>query len=158
MTVESLVERTRPFLSEAEVAALERPEEAASAPGEVGSVAKRWLDGERQLRNAIARRRAPLWGASPDAYLREHEGFRVPIEAGVARAFEAADPLQREHALDSVRWRLLDDLAGVVPWGFAALFAYAERLRIARAWVGREPEEGRLRLQAILDRLEEQHA
>jgi hypothetical protein len=157
-TLEALLERCRPYLAEGELLALSDPEAGVGVAGEAGAVARRWWDGERQLRNAVARRRAAAWGVSPEPYLREHEGFRVEIEDGVGRAYEAAHPLDRERALDALRWRLLDDLAGVVPWGFAALFAYAQRLRIAQAWAGRTVDDGRRWLQATLDRLEEHHA
>jgi hypothetical protein len=158
MTVDVLVERCRPYLGESELRALTEPEAAAVSGGEPGDVARRWLDGERQLRNAVARRRSAAWGVSPEPYLREHEGFRVEIEDGVGRAYDAGDPLERERALDALRWRLLDDLAGVVPWGFAALFAYGQRLRIAQAWASRNVDDGRRWLQETLDRLEEHHA
>ena len=158
LSLEALLERCRPYLGEGEMRALSDPETATGIDGEPGAVARRWLDGERQLRNAVARRRAAAWGVAPDAYLREHEGFRVEIEDGVGRAYDAPHPLERERALDALRWHLLDDLAGPVPWGFAALFAYAQRLRIAQAWTGRNEDDGRRRLQATLDRLEEHHA
>jgi hypothetical protein len=157
MTVETLLEHCRPFLGEDELRALEDPPGSGDAPGEAGSVARRWSDGERQLRNAVARRRAAGWGVTPEPYLHEHEGFRVDVEDGVTRAFEATTPLERERLLHELRWRLLDDLAGVVPWGFAALFAYAQRLRDGAVWAERDVDEGRRVLQATLERLEQRY-
>lgn len=157
MPVAELLERCRPHLGELEMMALVSPERAATGRGESAAVAKRWLDGERQLRNAVARRRAAGWGVAADAFLREHEGFIVEIEDAVAHAFETPDALQREHALDALRWHLLGELAGVVPWGFAAVFAYLRRLEIVHAWSQRDAAEGRRKLQNILDRLEEDH-
>lgn len=158
LTVAALAERCRPYLGEAACAALEHPAPAASTAGEVGDVARLWLDGERQLRNAVARRRAATWQLPSDTDQHEHAAFRVDIEAGVAHAFEAPDPLQRERALDDLRWRLLDDLAGVVPWGYAALFAYAQRLRLAAAWSRRLPDAGSRHLHSVLNGLEAHHA
>ena len=157
MTVATLLEQCRPFLGEDELRALEDPAAGAGAPGETGAVTRRWRDGERQLRNAVARRRAPAWGVTPEPYLREHQGFRVDVEDAVGRAFDAADPLERERLLHELRWRLLDDLAGVVPWGFAAVFAYAQRLRDAGAWAERDVDEGRRVLRATLERLEQRY-
>lgn len=157
MSASDLVARCRGFLADDELAALEDPERGASLDGEVGSVARRWLDEERQLRNALARRRAAAWGVAPAPYLREHQGFRVDIEEGVARAYEAADPMARERAIDALRWRLAGELAGLVPWGFAALFAYAQRLRLAGSWASRGADAGRVALEGALDRLEERY-
>jgi len=157
MTVDDLVERCRPFLAPAEIATLADPHSDPDANAGPGGVARRWLDGEIQLRNAVARRRAAVWQVAAEGYQHEHRGFRVDIEAGVARAFEAPDPLQRERALDALRWHLLDDIAGLAPWEFAGLFAYAMRLRLAQAWRERHPEDGSQRLRAVLDRLEAHH-
>ncbi len=157
MTVATLLEHCRPFLGEDELRVLEDPAGGAVVPGEPGSVARRWLNGERQLRNAVARRRSAGWGVTPETYLREHEGFRVDVEDGVARAFDAPNVLERERLLHELRWRLLDDLAGVVPWGFAAVFAYAQRLHDGGAWAERDVEEGRRVLQATLERLEQRY-
>lgn len=157
MTVATLLEHCRPFLGEEEFRALEDPAGGADTSGEAGSVARRWRDVERQLRNAVARRRAPAWGVAAEPYLHEHEGFRVDVEDGVARAFDAPHALARERLLHELRWHLLDDLAGVVPWGFAAVFAYAQRLRDGEAWAQRDIEEGRRVLQATLERLEQRY-
>ena len=155
MTVEALLESCRPFLGEDELRVLEDPAANADAPGETGAIVRRWLDGERQLRNAVARRRAATWGVTAEPYLRDHEGFRVDVEDGVTRAYEAANALERERLLHQLRWHLLDDLAGVVPWGFGAVFAYAQRLRDGEAWARRDVEAGRRVLQATLERLEQ---
>jgi hypothetical protein len=157
MTLPALVAQCRPFLGDDELHALQEPEAAATGPGEAGSVARQWLDGERQLRNAVARKRATGWGVAVEPYLRDHTGFRVDIEDGVIRAFDAPNPLDRERALDELRWRLLDDLAGVVPWGFAALFAYARRLHLVDERAGRDTEEGRRVLRTTLEALEHRY-
>jgi len=157
MPVEALLERCRPYLGEEELRVLEDPEGNVDAPGEPGRVARRWLDGERQLRNAVARKRAATWGVAADPYLREHDGFRVDVEDGVTRAYEAAHAMERERLLHELRWHLLDDLAGVVPWGFGAVFAYAQRLRDGEAWAQRDVDEGRRVLQATLERLEQRY-
>lgn len=157
MPPSELLARSRGFVSHGELTALLDPEAAANGRGDAAAWARRWLAGERQLANAVARRRAAFWQLAPDEQAREHEGFRVMIEEGVARAFEAPHPLARQRALDALRWRLLDELAGPVPWGFPALLAYAQRLRIAWQWAGREATAGREALGRVLDAIEERH-
>jgi len=155
MSLVELVERCRGFLPEPELTGLEDPEAAAKGSGDSARAARRWLDGERQLANAVARRRAPFWELSPADQAREHGGFSVMLEDGAGRAFEAAHPLARQRALDELRWQLLNELAGPVPWGFPALFAYARRLEIAWQWAPRQPAAGRDALGRILDAVEE---
>ncbi|HKI59068.1 MAG TPA: hypothetical protein VKA00_07640 [Trueperaceae bacterium] len=157
LSAAELLERCRGFVPNRALTALADPEAAANGSGHAAETARRWLDGERQIANAVARRRAPFWGSSPMGQAREHEGFRVLIEEGVARAYEAPDPLARQRALDALRWRLLDELAGPVPWGFPALLAYAQRLRIAREWAARDPSTGREALGRTLDAVEARH-
>jgi len=158
MPLSELLARCRGFVTDDELAALTDPEAAAEASvgGPEAAVARAWRDGERQLANALARRRASFWGMAPgeSGRDREHRGFLVMIEEAVARAYESGDPMTRERALDGLRWALLDELSGPVPWGFAALFAYAQRLRIGWRWAGREPAAGREILGRILDHVE----
>lgn len=157
MAPEELLERCRAFLPSRELTALADPEAAANGSGDAAETARRWLDGERQIANAIARRRATFWDLGPAGQARDHRGFLVMVEEGVASAFDAPHPLARQRALDALRWRLLDELAGPVPWGFPALFAYAQRLRIAWQWAERDPALGREALGRTLDAIEQLH-
>ncbi len=158
LAVAELGDRCRSFLRPDALAALTDPESAAEGTGPVAALARRWRDGERQLRNAVARRRAARWGVSPDEALRPHAGFRVEVEDEVARSFETPSPLVQARVLDALRWRLLDELAREEPWGFAALFAYARRLDLAEAWTRRTPDAGRAALARALERIEVDHA
>jgi len=157
MTLAELLERCRGFVPDAELAALRDPESAANGTGAAAAVARRWRDAERQLRNGVVRRRAPFWQLEAADHMQTHAGFRAMIEEGVAHAFEASDPQARQRELDMLRWQLLDELAGPVPWGFSALFAYSQRLRLAREWAAREASAGRDALGRVLDTVEEQH-
>lgn len=157
MSPAELLDRCRGFVPEDELAALSDPEAAADGTGAAAEVARRWRDAERQLRNSLARRRAPFWGLDAAEHAQPHVGFRVVIEEGVGRAYEAPDPQARQRDLDRLRWRLLDELAGPVPWEFPALFAYAQRLRLAQEWARREVSAGRTALGRVLDTVEEHH-
>jgi hypothetical protein len=157
MGVADLVDRCRGLVPGEVLAALTAPEAAAEGTGPVAALARRWRDGERQLRNASGRRRAARWGVSPAESQRPHEGFRVDIEDEVARSFETPSPLVQARVLDALRWRLLDDLAREDAFGLAALFAYARRLALAEAWARRTPDAGRAALARALERIEVDH-
>jgi hypothetical protein len=51
-------------------------------------------------------------------------------------------PLERERALDRVRWNLLDELAGFDPFDSATALAYALKLRITERWHAVSDERG----------------
>jgi hypothetical protein len=101
-----------------------------------------WRDRETELRNAVVRLRAQKRQVRPERYLRPGAGARVYIHTGVAEAFKAADPMQREHALNRLRWNLLEELAGFNPFSLEAVFSYALRLRLAGRAAGSRSEEG----------------
>ncbi|MGI5869988.1 MAG: DUF2764 family protein [Kiritimatiellia bacterium] len=109
--------------------------------------ARAWRNGETQLRNAVAKLRATkLRGADPAPWLREHRGVDVRIENRVAAAFQEADPLKRERALDQLRWDLAGEIAGYDTLSAEAVFAYAVRLGILLRQAKADPVKGRERL------------
>lgn len=89
-----------------------------------------WRDRENQLRNAIALERAKRLPNAPRPAARETTGFDASIASGVSAAFSGKDPLARELALDSIRWRLLDEMQGVSPFSEATVLAYAGKLAL----------------------------
>lgn len=110
-----------------------------------------WRDRETQLRNAVVRLRAAKLhgGADPAPWLRPHRGFDVLVENGVAAAFQEADPMKRERALDLLRWNLAGELAGYDTLSAEAVFAYAVRLGILLRRAKADTVKGRERLLAI---------
>lgn len=105
-----------------------------------------WWDEEVQLRNATARIRAKARGMDPSGAVRPHGGFRVQIETLVADAYTRGTPLEREQALDRIRWMLAEERAQHARFGFPALLAYAVQVRIAQRWAALEEEGGRVRV------------
>lgn len=101
-----------------------------------------WLDRETELRNAVVRLRARDQKLSPDAWLRPQAGAHVDLQTGVTEAFQAPDPLEREKALDLLRWRILDELAGLNPFSLEAVFSYGLKLRIVRRWADLNRDAG----------------
>lgn len=96
--------------------------------------AARWLDCEIQLRNAVAIARAARRNTDAADSIRPHKGFDTYIEDDVESAFDLATPLDREQALDRLRWAHLDELAGLDPLAVTVVLAYAAKLRIAQRW------------------------
>ena len=65
---------------------------------------------------------------------REHAGFDVGIERGVSEAVQLSNPLEREKALDLLRWRMAEEMATVEPFGLGAVLGHALELRLAGRW------------------------
>ncbi len=105
-----------------------------------------WRDRETQLRNAVARRRAARRGLDPALCQRPVAGCDLRLMQGVDAAFEQADPLRREQALDRLRWSVLDELQGPQPHSFEAVLAYAVRLQLAVRGAQRDADAGRARV------------
>ena len=106
-----------------------------------------WSERETRLRNAVARTRAARKGVEAGACLRPVAGFDVYTERAVEEAFARSSPAEREAELDRYRWRVADELAGLDPFAFAALLAYAVKRRLAERWSRLEAETGRKRME-----------
>lgn len=117
--------------------------------------ARRWRAADTQLRNAAARSRAVKCGVEPHGFLKTHVGFDVFVEKAVADAFAKTNPLERELALDRLRWRLLDDFTREDPFAFSVLTAFVIRLRIVERWAGLKEELGRRAVARTLKTLTE---
>lgn len=90
-----------------------------------------WRDKEKQLSNAIAHERAKRLSIQLSSLpLYDAKGCEVSIRQEVSRAFTLKDPLEREKALEHIRWILLDELQGVQPLSENVILAYVEKLKI----------------------------
>jgi hypothetical protein len=111
-----------------------------------------WREADTRLRNAVARARATRRRRDPAAYLREQAGVDLFVEKAVADALARPDPLDREMALDRLRWRLADELAGYSPFSSRAVLAYAVKLNLAERWAGLSEDRAQARADAIVSR------
>ena len=100
------------------------------------------VSAETQLRNAVARIRASKTGVDPRAFLREHATFHSWVEKMATDSFTRENPRERELALDHARWQIADELAGVEPFTFGKVLAFAAKLRIATRWNEMDREAG----------------
>jgi len=117
-----------------------REEEARSA------FARDWFNCNRQMRNAIVHQRASRLAVEGGKYCRAHSGYRMDLEVAVTEAFARANPLEREMALDRVRWNLADELNGGDVFGLTALLSYGIKLSILARWQSLSAEKGQERL------------
>jgi hypothetical protein len=136
------------WLAEQDVAVLRAVFENRCAPD--SAVAKRWWNGEVELRDAVVRVRAKNRSTDAARFIRPHEGFSVSIEKMVTDAFTRANPLEQEAELDRARWAQADELALTAPFGFAGVFAFALKLRIAERWAGLDEEKGRKNVEELI--------
>jgi len=148
MTLDGFLELARVYLSAADWQTLTALE--AGRPSQ-HSFVKGWRRAETQLRNAIARQRASRLGQDAAPWLKEHEGYDVTLERSVAAAFQESNPLRREKALDAIRWRQADELAGLDSFATPAILAYFIQLQILARAAERDVAQGRARRQSIVD-------
>ncbi|MBC8207387.1 MAG: DUF2764 family protein [Kiritimatiellales bacterium] len=126
-------------------AALENREpEAGVSPAEL------WWNGEVQLRDAVVRVRAKNRGTDASRFIQPHDGFSVTIEKMVTDAFTRPDPMEQEMELDRARWSLVDELAVGDLFGFAAVLAFAVKVRIAERWAGLDEEAGKEKVEELI--------
>ena len=104
--------------------------------------ARRLVDAETQLRNALARLRAQRAGVEYEPGAHPHEGFDTRAAEVAARALAVDDPLAREMLLDHQRWALLDEAAAQPAFGVQAVFAYAIKLRLVEKWAALSDQGG----------------
>ncbi len=109
-----------------------------------------WTARETQLRNASARLRAMKNGNDAIDFLREHTGFDVGIEDRVEEAFNQSNPLKRERALDTIRWRILDELSGTDPFSSDAVLAYAVKLSLSERWAIMDQDAGQAKINVAI--------
>jgi len=111
---------------------------------------REWMNSEGQLRNAIARTRALRAGVDEKKYVKDHEGYRMDVEAAVDDAYSRVNPMERELALDRFRWNLADELSAGDPFGLSAVLSYAVKLGINERWQSLTPEAGQQRLEEMV--------
>ncbi len=110
-----------------------------------------WNDRETQLRNAIAKTRARNRKVDATRVLRPQEGYDTMIQDRVENALAQSNPLERERSLDTLRWKLLDDLEGLDPFSFHVILSYAVKRKIADRWSLMDAEAGWQKAQETLE-------
>lgn len=113
--------------------------------------ASQWHARDRQIRNAIARQRGIQSNRDASRFLMEHAGFDVASDALVEELMGRANPLEKEMGIDRLRWRVLDEIAGLDMFSPAAIMAYGVKLQIAHRWAALDEQAGHDKLDEIVD-------
>ncbi len=152
-SVEKWVERNAPLMTRSDAQELRLV--AAGRAGEgTTAFSRRWSAVEAQLDNALARERARRHGREGEGGIRRtHEGWSVAVERAVADAWAKPNPLERELALDRLRWQLAEEGARAEPFGLPAVLAYVIHLRLAVRWAGLNEAAGRARISEVEEEL-----
>lgn len=106
----------------------------ASAAAPNGTL-RRWRAFETMVRNELVLIRAARKKVDPARYLREDGSPESSHAAHIAQnAYRKTSPLEGEKALDSERWRKLDDLSFGHYFDVDALVVYGAKLLILEKW------------------------
>jgi len=112
--------------------------------------AREWDAAETCLRNAVAHSRAARLKRDATPCLRPQAAVDVFVEHGVQEAFMRPDPLERELALDRLRWQRAEELAGLDPFAGRAVLAYRVRLGLVERWDAMSEARGAARRDALV--------
>lgn len=129
-------------LSAGELAALRAVTLHPPAEREPRGAEARWHDWDGYVRNLLAAARAARLRRDPAPMLRPERdvfpGDRREIEELLAND----NPLERERALDQLRWRQLEDLEGGHLFDSDRLTIYRLKLLLLEKWAGFDAETG----------------
>ena len=67
--------------------------------------------------------------------------------------YEGSSPLEIEKATTAARWKWLDEAVGYNLFSKEAVFAYAVKIADVERWLTLTPEEGRVKLDELLEQL-----
>lgn len=104
---------------------------------------RRWRDFDVYLRNRVAEWRAGRAGADVERWRRPETDVFPSSQREMEEALGAAQPLARERALDTLRWRHLDNLVTGHEFDFDALVNYRLRLLLVEKWAALDAGRGR---------------
>lgn len=140
-------------LPEADLRELDAVLGESEAPDRRGTstFARTWREHTARIDDECAVLRAARLGVDAGPW-RQDIGVPDATLAGAVRdAMAQPDPRSRELQLDTLRWRVLEELTQATPFGTPAVIAYALRLQIVARWAARTEPAGRQRLAGHLD-------
>lgn len=143
------------WITEHEYSILEKLELVPVSISESGfpasSVAAEWYRWEICLRNRIAKARSGVLGRDAGAFMLEAEDEFTEIDKAVQEVFLLTDPLEREKALDGIRWYKAEELEFGHDFDFAKLCVYKIKLMLREKWTERLKEKGVKNLNDIIN-------
>jgi hypothetical protein len=149
LTLDEFLFRTQHLLEPKHLADLQalregRFDELATQPGRV------WRDMDVQLRNVLAAGRAKVYGIDAKEAQRPVDAWDGMIRNAAEEALAAPNPLERELALDRLRWDACEELVRSEAFGFGAIFAFCIRLGLGERWSNLDEKAGFEALENIM--------
>jgi hypothetical protein len=143
-------------LSHSDLDKVEQIERLHRHPGELNREQARsrfvgeWAELEIEIRNILARQRAGMLNREYRP-LKQTRGTDPVLEKSVSEAMSKKNPLEKEKALDLLRWNIVEELKGLDAFSVQEVLSYAVRLLIAERWAGFDTEKGKERLEKIVN-------
>ncbi len=104
-----------------------------------------------EMRNLTAASRSSKW-ESNDVRVSErpYSGCHVDLQNKVAEAMNIQNPFEREFALESARWQVADELAGIDYFSEAKIYAYIVKLQISNRFAAFNSEAGKAVVESVI--------
>jgi len=109
-----------------------------------------WTGLDTQIRNTQARLRAARLNVDARPYQRMHSGFEVWVNQAIIDAMSRSQPMEREMAIDRVRWAALDERVAQDRFGLDVVLAYSIRLRMVGRWHALSADAGMKRIETFI--------
>ncbi len=113
----------------------------------------KYTEWEKALRTSILRLRTAKRSDAAEQLARHENVFVCDADSAAARAYAAADPLEREKLLDAARWNKTEELTVNHIFDFDTLCAYYIRLQIAEKWNSRTQGDAEKNLDSAAQKL-----
>ncbi|HJO94284.1 MAG TPA: hypothetical protein QF753_12860 [Victivallales bacterium] len=126
------------------------PNHTDSADSEV---INRWYDWETCLRNSVAKIRSSVFNKDFSSFLKYENDYFSEIDKGVQEAYSADNPLEKEDAIDKLRWTSLDNIEAKHQFDFGKLCIYKIRLMLCEKRMKRSESKGKENLDNTLSEL-----
>ncbi len=104
----------------------------------------RWAEFDRNLRNDIAIQTARGKGWNPEnATIGEKEDDRADYAGALSDALDKSNIVEKERAIDLIRWEKADELAEFDTFGIPTILAYLVKVAIIGRWAALDVQTGR---------------
>jgi hypothetical protein len=151
LSVEEFRHQCASHLAPHDLAAMDELLGGEAAP-EPHPFTRRWRTADGHLRNAIARTRSERMRKDAGTHTHDIEGIDTAVDREVTDAYSRPTPLEREQALDHIRWRRLEEIGGLDPFTADAVLAYGVQLTILERWARMDKASGASTVDSLVER------
>ncbi|MCP4176975.1 MAG: hypothetical protein GY756_04340 [bacterium] len=153
-TTDDYIEMCKTFITEQQLSELSSLKLVPDSDSITNSkVINDWFDWETCLRNSIAKMRSSVFGKDFSSFLKHENDYFSEIDRGVQEAYSADNPLEKENAIDKLRWTSLDSLEATHQFDFGKLCIYKIRLMLCEKIMLRSENTGKENLDNTLSEL-----